>query len=60
MQLTMPPNDPITIVTTCDSCGGLMRLVGTEPHAVNDGVDLHTFTCTLCDSLQVTTVATAA
>ena len=32
----------------CESCGGLMRLVGSEPHPVEDKVDLLTFDCTAC------------
>jgi hypothetical protein len=40
----------------CGHCGGLMRLVGTEPHPVHDGTDLFTYACTACDALQVITV----
>jgi hypothetical protein len=40
----------------CDSCGGLMRLVGSEPHPVEAKVDLLTFNCTACDAFQVSRV----
>ena len=39
----------------CGHCGGLMRLVGTEPHPIRDGTDLFTYACTACDALQVIT-----
>jgi len=39
----------------CGHCGGLMRLVGTEPHPIRDGSDLFTYACTACDALQVIT-----
>jgi len=33
-----------------------MRLVGSEPHPVEDKVDLLTFDCTACGALHVTRV----
>ena len=40
----------------CETCGGLMRLVGSEPHPVEAKVDLLTFDCTACGALQVSRV----
>ncbi len=40
----------------CERCGGLMRLVGSEPHPVEAKVDLLTFNCTVCDAFQVSRV----
>lgn len=40
----------------CHRCGGLMRFIGTEPHPVEPGADLHHFGCTGCDFAQVLTV----
>lgn len=57
MNITIPANDPIAVIATCDICRGLMRLVGTEPHATRNGVDLHTYTCTVCDALRVVAVS---
>jgi hypothetical protein len=40
----------------CEHCGGVMRLVGSEPHPVVANVDLLTFNCTACDAFQVSRV----
>jgi hypothetical protein len=40
----------------CEHCGGLMRLVGSEPHPVEAKIDLLTYTCTACDAVQVSRV----
>jgi hypothetical protein len=40
----------------CEFCGGLMRLVGSEPHPVEMKVDLLTFNCTACGSFHVSRV----
>jgi predicted RNA-binding Zn-ribbon protein involved in translation (DUF1610 family) len=40
----------------CESCGGLMRLVGSEPHPVEDKVDLLTFNCSACGEFHVSRV----
>jgi len=37
----------------CGHCGGLLRLVGSEPHPVQGNTDLLTFSCTRCEELQV-------
>ena len=37
----------------CQRCGGLMRLVGSEPHPVRDNVDLLTYVCMGCDEFTV-------
>jgi hypothetical protein len=44
----------------CESCGGLMCLVGSEPHPVEAKVDLLTFNCTACGAFQVTPIAIPA
>jgi hypothetical protein len=33
----------------CQRCGGLMRLIGSEPHPVEDKTDLLTYSCTACE-----------
>jgi transcription elongation factor Elf1 len=40
----------------CERCGGLMRLVGSEPHPAESKVDLLTFTCTNCGAFHVSQV----
>jgi transcription elongation factor Elf1 len=40
----------------CEACGGLMRLVGSEPHPVEAKVDLLTFNCTACGAFHVSPV----
>jgi hypothetical protein len=37
----------------CQHCGGLMRLVGSEPHPVEAKTDLLTYSCTACDEFLV-------
>lgn len=37
----------------CQSCGALMRLVGSEPHPVEAKTDLLTYSCTSCDEVFV-------
>ena len=42
-----------TAPKTCSKCGGLMRLVGSEPHPVAAATDLLTFSCTSCEAFEV-------
>jgi len=35
----------------CPRCGGLMRLVGSEPHPIEARTDLLTYSCTACEEL---------
>jgi hypothetical protein len=44
----------------CPRCGGLMRLVGSEPHPVDEQTDLLTYSCTVCEEMVVTPVPPAA
>jgi hypothetical protein len=37
----------------CQDCGGLMRLIGSEPHPVELKTDLLTYCCTACDEFLV-------
>jgi hypothetical protein len=37
----------------CQRCGGLMRLVGSEPHPVEEKTDLLTYACTGCEEFLV-------
>jgi len=37
----------------CPRCGGLMRLVGSEPHLVEARTDLLTYSCTSCEEFLV-------
>jgi len=41
----------------CPRCGGLMRLVGSEPHPVEAKADLLTYSCTGCEELLVLPVS---
>jgi len=41
----------------CSHCGGIMRLVGSEPHPSEAETDLLTFSCTACGKLHVTPLA---
>ena len=43
----------------CSTCKGTMRLVGSEPHPTKDGMDLLTYTCTVCEELEVVPVPVA-
>jgi hypothetical protein len=36
----------------CQGCGGLMRLIGSEPHPVEAKTDLLTYCCTTCDEFN--------
>ena len=38
----------------CSECGGIMRLIGSEPHPSEAETDLLTFSCTACGKLHVT------
>jgi hypothetical protein len=42
-----------SVVLHCAGCGGLMRLVGSEPHPVQMMTDLFTYVCTSCDECLV-------
>ena len=44
----------------CQRCGGLMRLVGSEPHPVEARTDLLTYTCTRCEEFLVLPIPTPA
>jgi len=33
----------------CRRCGGLMRLIGSEPHPAEAKTDLLTYSCTACE-----------
>jgi hypothetical protein len=37
----------------CQRCGGLMRLIGSEPHPAEAGTDLLTYSCTACEEFLV-------
>ena len=37
----------------CQRCGGLMRLIGSEPHPVEANTDLLTYSCTACEEFLV-------
>lgn len=50
--------EPVTLASLlCQRCGGLMRLVGSEPHPVEAKTDLLTYSCTACEELFVLPVA---
>jgi len=39
-------------VLRCQRCGGLMRLIGSEPHPVEAKTDLLTYCCTACEKFR--------
>lgn len=41
----------------CQRCGGVMRLVGSEPHPVEAKTDLLTYSCTACEEFFVLPVS---
>jgi len=56
--MQMHESDEICSVVSfpCDSCGGLMRLVGSEPDPAKAETDLLTYSCTACGAFKVTPV----
>ena len=48
LQKQETPSTPIH----CQFCGGLMRLIGSEPHPIEDNLDLLTYLCSACDELR--------
>jgi hypothetical protein len=44
----------------CQRCGGLMRLIGSEPHPVEAKTDLLTYSCTACEEFLVLPVSIPA
>ena len=46
------PSTPIH----CQFCGGLMRLIGSEPHPIEDNLDLLTYLCSACDEFAVSPI----
>jgi hypothetical protein len=40
----------------CGRCGGLMRLIGSEPHPTEAKTDLLTYSCTACDEFQLLSI----
>ena len=51
-QIQINPLNP-SAPMACSKCGGLMRLVGSEPHPVQAGTDLLTFACTQCEAFDI-------
>lgn len=60
MQNILIDTRKISMPTLCSRCGGAMRLVGSEPHPVAPATDLLTYTCTVCDALDVVPVPLTA
>jgi len=54
-EIQIDPVD-LTAVVRCGKCGGLMRLVGSEPHPTKDGTDLITYSCVRCEAFDVVPV----
>jgi hypothetical protein len=44
----------------CQRCGGLMRLIGSEPHPIEAKADLLTYSCTACEDFLVLSVSIPA
>jgi hypothetical protein len=40
----------------CQFCGGAMRLFGSEPHPVEDNLDLLTYVCAACNEFAVSPI----
>lgn len=50
-------SQPITITTPpCETCGGLTRIYGIEPHPRLPYTDINTYVCDGCDSTQALVV----
>ena len=52
LQKQETPSTPIH----CQFCGGLMRLIGSEPHPVEDNLDLLTYVCSACNEFAVSSI----
>jgi len=44
----------------CQECGGVMRLIGSEPHPVEAQTDLLTYCCAACEEFFVQPIEHAA
>jgi len=44
----------------CQECGGVMRLIGSEPHPFEARTDLLTYCCAACEEFFVQPIAHAA
>ena len=44
----------------CQRCGGLMRLIGSEPHPTEAKTDLLTYSCTACEDFLVLPISIPA
>jgi hypothetical protein len=55
-----PAQRDSTCGPACEECGGLMRIIGIEPHPTRAYTDLRTFECTDCEALQTVAVRFAA
>jgi len=53
MEKTQTDLIDLTATVRCSKCGGLMRLVGSEPHATKDDTDLITYACVRCEAFEV-------
>jgi hypothetical protein len=54
------PKDTKTLAPVlCQRCGGLMRLIGSEPHPVEAKTDLLTYSCTACEEFLVLPISMA-
>jgi len=53
MKLIQPKEVAESAPHLCQRCGGLTRLIGSEPDPVQDSTDLLTYCCTSCDEFLV-------
>ena len=49
MKQVVFPEERWSAPVHCQGCGGLMRLIGSEPHPTQDTADLLTYACTAFD-----------
>ena len=52
-QIRIKEEPGSTASIQCQHCGGATRLIGSEPHPVQDNIDLLTYVCTVCDEFLV-------
>lgn len=53
MEKTQTDFVDLTALARCGKCGGLMRLIGSEPHPTKDDTDLITYSCVRCEAFEV-------
>jgi hypothetical protein len=60
MQHIEPKETTSLAPLLCQRCGGLMRLIGSEPHPTEAKTDLLTYSCTTCEDFLVLPISIPA